>query len=122
MKKSIYFFPLNDSGMGFYFDIFYFTKYFTKEWRYRVLLYASGALFLTVSAAGSIAVYRAYCQCQAIELREREQWEHYQRMKNKFEMQQEHVRELTENLDFIEHVAREQMQVAGENEVLFRFE
>jgi cell division protein FtsB len=108
--------------MGFCFDIFYFTRFFTKEWRYRVLLYASGALFLTVSAAGSIAVYRAYCQCKTIERREQEQWEHYQRMKNKFEIQQEHARELTENLDFIEHVAREHMQVAGENEVLFRFE
>ncbi|MDR0590914.1 MAG: hypothetical protein LBG09_03660 [Puniceicoccales bacterium] len=108
--------------MSFCFDIFYFTKFFTKEWRYRVLLYASSALFLTVSGAGIIAVYRAYCQCKAIELREQQQWEHYRRMKNKFEMQREHVRELTENLDFIEHVAREQMQVAGENEVLFRFE
>jgi cell division protein FtsB len=108
--------------MSFCFDILYFTKYFTKEWRYRVLLYASSALFLTFSAAGGIAVYRAYCQCKTIELRERQRWEHYQRMKNKFEMQREHVRELTENLDFIEHVAREQMQVAGENEVLFRFE
>jgi hypothetical protein len=29
---------------------------------------------------------------------------------------------LTENLDFMEHVARERMQVVGENEVLFHFE
>jgi hypothetical protein len=47
--------------------------------------------------------FGGYCQCRAIELREQKQWEYYQRMKNKFEMQREHVRELTDNLDCIEH-------------------
>jgi cell division protein FtsB len=118
LKKTIQIFLICRRGMSFYFSTFHFTK----ELRYKVLLYLANVLFLSVSMVGAIAVYRSYYQCKAMEKQEQEQWKRYQRMKNKFEIQQEHVRELTENLDFIEHVAREHMQVSGENEVLFRFE
>ncbi|MDR3317284.1 MAG: septum formation initiator family protein [Puniceicoccales bacterium] len=94
----------------------------TKERCYKALLCLTSLLFLIVSLVGGIAVYRSYRQCKVVEMKEQQQWERYQQMKNKFEIQQEHVKELMENPDFIEHVARERIQIAGEDEVLFRFE
>jgi cell division protein FtsB len=98
------------------------TVHFSEEWRYKILLSSVSLLFFAVSMGGALTVYHSYRQCKTMEIREQRQRECYQQIKNTFEMQQEHVKELTENPDFIEHVAREYMQVVGENEVLFRFE
>jgi cell division protein FtsB len=69
-----------------------------------------------------MAVYRSYCQCREMADREAQQLKRYEVLKDAFDMQKEHVRELTEDTEFIEHVARERMQVADKNEILFRFE
>jgi cell division protein FtsB len=50
------------------------------------------------------------------------QWERYIQIQDQFEAQQEYLRELSENPDFLEHVARESLRIVGENEVLFHFE
>jgi cell division protein FtsB len=94
----------------------------TKGQRYRILLWWASLTLLTVSLASGVIVYRSHCQCKAMEAQELRQWERYERIRDQFEMQREHLRELTENLDFLEHVAREHLQMAGENEMLFRFE
>jgi hypothetical protein len=57
-----------------------------------------------------------------MEMQELRQWERYLQVKDQFETQREYLLELTENPDFLEHVAREHLQLAGENELLFRFE
>jgi cell division protein FtsB len=94
----------------------------TKEQRYRVLLWLASFVFLAVSVTSGVVVYQSHCQCKAMEMQELHQWERYLQIKEQFETQREHLRELTENPDFLEHVAREHLQIAGENEILFRFE
>lgn len=94
----------------------------TKEQRYGVLLWLASCIFLTVSVTSGLSVYRSYRQCKAVEAQKLRQWERYLRIKEQFETQQEHLRELTENPDFLEHIAREHLRIVGENEMLFRFE
>jgi cell division protein FtsB len=94
----------------------------TREQRYRILLWLASSVLLAVSLVSGAVVYRSHCQCKAMEVQELRQWEYYERIRDKNEMQREHLRELTENLDFLEHVAREHLQIAGKDEILFRFE
>jgi cell division protein FtsB len=94
----------------------------TKEQRYSVLLWGASFVLLAVLAMSGVIVYQSYCQCRAVEMQELCQWERYLQIKDEIEMQQEHLRELIENPEFLEHVAREHLQMAGENEILFRFE
>jgi cell division protein FtsB len=94
----------------------------TKEQRYRVLLFVASFAFLAVSGTSGLIVYQSYRQCKAMEARALGQWECYLQIKDQFEILQEHLRELIENPDFLEHVTREHLQIAGENEILFRFE
>jgi cell division protein FtsB len=94
----------------------------TKEQSYKVSLWITGFILLAVIISAATIVYHSYRQSKVIEAREQHQWAHYQALKNKFEIRQEHVRELAGNPDFLEHVARQYMQVASENEILFRFE
>ncbi|MDR1366717.1 MAG: septum formation initiator family protein [Puniceicoccales bacterium] len=93
-----------------------------KEQRYRILLFMASFAFLAVSVTSGVVVYQSYCQCKAMENQELRQWERYLQIKDRFETQQEHLRELIEDPDFLEHVAREHLQMAGKNEILFRFE
>jgi cell division protein FtsB len=104
--------------MGFIFNIFSITR----ERRYKILLCLASFLFLAVSFGGTIIVYRSYCHCKEIEKREERQREYYKRVEDKFEVLREYVKELGESSDFMEHVAREHLQIIGENELLFRFE
>ncbi|MDR2200977.1 MAG: septum formation initiator family protein [Puniceicoccales bacterium] len=90
--------------------------------RYRVLLWLAVLVFLTTLTIGTVAVYRSYRHCRAMEEQQRRKMEEYREMKNRFEIQEEHVKELAEDSDFVEQVARERIQIAGENEMLFRFE
>ncbi|MDR1907220.1 MAG: septum formation initiator family protein [Puniceicoccales bacterium] len=94
----------------------------TKERRYRIFLWLASFLFLSVSVTSGIIVYQSHCQCKAMKAQELHQWKRYQQIKDELETQREHLRELIENPDFLEHVAREHLQMAGENEILFRFE
>ena len=94
----------------------------TKEQRYRILLWMAVMLFFAVSTGGAIMVYNSYRYCKSMEEQEQRQARYYNTIREKFETQREHVQELMENPDFLEHVARGHLQMVGKNEILFRFE
>ncbi|MDR0418531.1 MAG: hypothetical protein LBH08_03850 [Puniceicoccales bacterium] len=93
-----------------------------KEQSYRILLFMASFVFLAVSVTSGVVVYQSYRQCEAMKNQELRQWKRYLQIKDQFESKQEYLRELIENPDFLEHIAREHLQMAGKNEILFRFE
>jgi hypothetical protein len=69
-----------------------------------------------------VAIYQSHRECKGMETQRLRQWERYIQIQDQFEIQQEYLRELSENPDFLEHVAREYLRIVGENEMPFHFE
>ncbi|UPA28595.1 MAG: hypothetical protein LW808_000805 [Verrucomicrobiota bacterium] len=79
-------------------------------------------LWVVIGVIGVRSVYEVYVYYRQVADLEAAREQQYQEEQEAVAIQEEHVRALREDLEFREHVAREQLQSVHEDELLFRFE
>lgn len=97
-------------------------KFFSKELWYHMVRWCGLILLIAIGIIGVRSVYGVYvCYRQMADL-EAAREQQYRKEQEAVAIQEEHVQALREDLEFREHVAREQLQSVHEEELLFRFE